>query len=234
MSPEHPITESQLAALRKYTACDISDALLKLRVPGAGFVADLQLYSQAGGGPDGPITIAPAFTVLFVPKGTTTFDSHPSNIPKDTHWADLTRPGTAVIIQQPDGQKNAVCGGIMALRMKAREVKSIIVAGRARDLDELRSTGLPVWARALSTVGAGAASTAWAVEVPLDIDGTSVTPGDLVFSDPANGVVVIPKDKVDQVLELLPRLTAADERVKEDVLTGVSVYDAFKAHRSNL
>lgn len=70
--------------------------------------------------------------------------------------------------------------------------------------------------------------------MPLEIDGTLVTPGDLVFSDPANGVVVIPKDKVDQVLELLPRLTAADDRVKEDVLRGVNVYDAFKVHRSNL
>ncbi|KAL2756008.1 hypothetical protein ACRALDRAFT_1064009 [Sodiomyces alcalophilus JCM 7366] len=232
MSDPHTISEDQLAALRKYTACDISDALLKLQVPGAGFVADLQLYSQPGP-PHGPVTIAPAFTVLFVPKGTT-IDSYPANIPKGAHWADLTRPGTAIVIRQPDGQKNAVCGGIMAVRMKARGAKTIVVAGRARDLDELRSTGLPVWARALSTVGAGAASAAWAVEVPLDIDGTLVTPGDLVFSDPANGVVVIPKDKVDQVLGLLPRLTAADDRVKEDVLKGVSVYDAFKAHRSNL
>lgn len=134
--------DKQLAALRKYTACDISDALLKLKVPGAGFIADLQLYSQPGTH-NGPITIAPAFTVLFVPKGTT-IDSHPTNIPNSTHWADLTRPGTAVVIQQPDGQKNAVCGGIMALRMKARDAKSIVVAGRARDLDELRSTRLPV------------------------------------------------------------------------------------------
>jgi regulator of RNase E activity RraA len=70
--------------------------------------------------------------------------------------------------------------------------------------------------------------------VPLHIDGTVVSPGDLVFSDPVNGVVVIPQDKVGQVLELLPRLTAADDKVKEDVLRGVSVFDAFKAHRSNL
>lgn len=93
---------------------------------------------------------------------------------------------------------------------------------------------LQIWARGLSTVGAGAASTPWAVQVPLDIDGTAVNPGDLVFSDPVNGVVVIPKDKVGQVLELLPKLTAADDKVKEDVLQGATVYDAFKTHRSSL
>lgn len=74
----------------------------------------------------------------------------------------------------------------------------------------------------------------WAIQVPLDIDGTLVSPGDLAFSDPINGVVVIPKDKVPAVLELLPRITAADDKVKEDVLKGATVYESFKLHRNNL
>lgn len=93
---------------------------------------------------------------------------------------------------------------------------------------------MQIWARGLSTVGAGAASIPWAVQVPLLIDETCVRPGDLVFSDPVNGVVVIPADKVAQVLELLPRLTSADDKVKSDVLKGATVYDAFKTHRSQL
>lgn len=74
----------------------------------------------------------------------------------------------------------------------------------------------------------------WAVQVTLDIDGTLISPGDLIVSDPTNGVVVIPNDKVTAVLELLPKLTSADDKVKEDVLKGMSVYDAFKLHRSSL
>ncbi|KXH62315.1 DlpA domain-containing protein [Colletotrichum salicis] len=224
--------DERIAALQKFTACDISDALVKLKVPGAGFLPDLQLLGQPNPA-DAPVTIAPASTILFARKGET-LDSPTANIPKNTHWADITQPGTIVIIRQPDGQKNAVCGGIMAVRMKVRQAKAIVVVGRARDLDELTSTGLPVWARGLSTVGAGAESTPWAVEVPINVDGTVVNPGDLVFADLVNGVVVIPKDKVDQVLELLPRLTAADDKVKADVLNGTSVFDAFKTHRSNL
>lgn len=70
--------------------------------------------------------------------------------------------------------------------------------------------------------------------MPIDIDGTAVAPGDVVFGDPENGVVVIPRDKVDQVIDLLPKITAADDKVKEDVLKGATVFDAFKTHRSNL
>jgi regulator of RNase E activity RraA len=93
---------------------------------------------------------------------------------------------------------------------------------------------LQIWAYGVSTVGVGGGSAPWALQVPLDIDGVTVTPGDIAFMDPANGVVVIPKDKVAQVLELLPRLTAADDKVKHDVLNGQTVYEAFKRHRGNL
>lgn len=66
----------------------------------------------------------------------------------------------------------------------------------------------------------------------MEINGTLVHPGDVAVLDSANGVVVIPQDKLDQALELLPGLAAADEKVKEDVLKGMSVHEAFKLHRS--
>ena len=43
--------------------------------------------------------------------------------------------------------------------------------------------------------------------------------------------MVIPQDKLDDVLELLPKLTQADERVLEDVRNGGTVSEAFKKHR---
>ncbi|KAF9770927.1 hypothetical protein IL306_011499 [Fusarium sp. DS 682] len=185
-----------LVKLQQYTACDISDALLKLKVPGAGFVADLNLYSSPEGDATS-VTVAPVSTVLFASKGQD-LPAIQKNIPEGTHWADLTEPGTIVVLKQPDGQKNAI------------------------------------WARGLSTVGVGGGSVPWAIQVPLNIDGTLVSPGDLAFSDPINGVVVIPQNKVYEVLELLPKLTAADDKVKEDVLKGATVFQSFKLHRSNL
>lgn len=88
-----------------------------------------------------------------------------------------------------------------------------------------------IWARGTSTVGSGGSSVPWATQIPIDIDGVTVTPGDLAVNDPTNGVVIIPQDKVQQVLELLPKLTSADDKAKEDVAQGVSVKEAFKRHR---
>jgi regulator of RNase E activity RraA len=58
-----------------------------------------------------------------------------------------------------------------------------------------------------------------------------VRPGDLVFCDAGNGVVVIPQEKVLEVISMLPGLVEADERVKEDVGKGMTVQEAFKKHR---
>lgn len=68
--------------------------------------------------------------------------------------------------------------------------------------------------------------------MPLDLDGTIVRPGDLVFSDSVNGVIVIPQDKVSELLSMLPGLVQADDGVKTDVEKGMTVQEAFKKHRS--
>lgn len=52
-----------------------------------------------------------------------------------------------------------------------------------------------------------------------------------MFSDAVNGVIIIPLDKVSEVVEMLPKLVAADDRVKEEVKKGMSVKEAFKRHR---
>lgn len=54
----------------------------------------------------------------------------------------------------------------------------------------------------------------------------------MIFSDPDNGVVVIPHDKLESVVEMLPGLVEADDKVKDDVNNGVSVQEAFQRHRN--
>jgi regulator of RNase E activity RraA len=46
------------------------------------------------------------------------------------------------------------------------------------------------------------------------------------------GVVVIPRELLGQVLELMPALTDMDEKAKQAVAQGMSVTDAFKKFRS--
>lgn len=119
----------------------------------------------------------------------------------------------------------------MAARMKALGASGVVVSGRCRDLRELKENGLPVWARGTSTVGTAAEAQAWAVDVPIAVGGVTVRPGDIVFADPLEGVVVIPIEKLGKVLEMLPGIVGADEKVLEMVKEGGSVKEAFAKFR---
>ncbi|KAK6516474.1 hypothetical protein TWF506_006381 [Arthrobotrys conoides] len=221
--------DDKFKALAAYTACDISDALLKLKVPGAGFLADISLHTPSK--QSQPPIISPAHTVLFVPKSSST----PSTLPPSSHFADLTPSSTITIISQPPNQRNAVLGGLVAARIQKLGSLAIIVDGRIRDLTELKNLGVDVWAKGTSTVGAGGESKCVAVGVEVEVEGVKIVPGDIIFADPINGVVSIPQDKLDAVLELLPKITGADDKVRIDVLQNNSgLQEAFKKHRSSL
>ncbi len=137
-------SENRLEALSKYTACDIADTLLALKVPNAGYLPDLHVIAS-GERPSGSITIAPASTVLMVPKSGGDLSGLPEpNISAKHHYVDLTQPDTIVVLQQPQGQKCAVLGGIMALRTSILKAKGVVVSGRVRDVQELKQSGLLV------------------------------------------------------------------------------------------
>lgn len=56
--------------------------------------------------------------------------------------------------------------------------------------------------------------------------------GDIIFCDPLEGVVAIPQELLDQVLELMPKLVAMDDKVKDAVSQEMNVFDAFKQFRT--
>ncbi|KAJ6028123.1 hypothetical protein N7540_003699 [Penicillium herquei] len=230
----------------------ISDALLKLQkvpagsAPRAGYLADLTPFSPIAGRNDTARKIAaPATTFRFLNKS----DSPPSiavenpekhGFPPGKHWvdyvgdfqdADPAKAGSIIVIEQPDEQYCAVTGGIMATRMKYLGIKAAVVGGRIRDLRELQGTELPIWARATSTVGTGAEAKAGVRNVPISIGGITVSPGDIIFCDPMEGVVAIPRDLLEAVLETMPKLINMDEQAREAVAQGMSVTEAFQKFR---
>ena len=185
--------------------------------------------------------VAPISTVLFVPRS-----HHPtsplwtqapqeSNIPASKHWTDCPASGSIVIFQQPPYQTVALLGDIVATRLKSRGVLGAVMDGRARDVvacGELCSDGgFQVWSTALSSVGTSMEAKPWAVDVPLTIGGLRVCPGDVLCADEGEGVVcVIPRQKLEEVIALLPTLKEADDGLLRDVQNGVDFPTAVKNH----
>jgi regulator of RNase E activity RraA len=138
--------------------------------------------------------------------------------------------------------KNAVWGGLMTAGALARGALGVIISGRCRDIAEHRSVQFPVFARGHSTLGQSPFTRPSAINVPLIIhpQGDSsakdafppltVRPGDWMVAD-EDGVVCVPLDMEDQVVELAALGRDVDSKCMEDIKAGVGIQASFKKHR---
>ena len=81
-------------------------------------------------------------------------------------------------------------GGILSLAAKVKGVAGVIVDGAARDDDESRDVGLPIFARAGTPVTARGRIVEESFNEPISIGHVEVCPGDLVIAD-WSGVVFV-------------------------------------------
>ncbi|KAH0563196.1 hypothetical protein GP486_002242 [Trichoglossum hirsutum] len=188
----------------------------------------------------------PAFTVKFVPKDDIihpkpaghysglrallqeiahSFSSQIDQVPKDS----------VIFISQPRPHINAVFGGLMALRAHKLGTAGVVIDGRLRDLQDHRALGLPVFARAVGTTAGGAVCRPSEVNVPIrfssEIQEAWIRPGDFIIAD-LNGVVSLPKELAEPVLDIIPRIVEADRKCADSIEQGRSVEEVFKEFRT--
>ncbi|GBB84795.1 hypothetical protein RclHR1_11360009 [Rhizophagus clarus] len=168
---------------------------------------------------------------ILVPKSDTTS-------PKiDKSYADTIPSGSVVFISAPPNSVNAVWGGLMNTRAKILGVNGVVVDGRIRDLDEIRSDGTLVFARAASILSSKDFTRPTALNIPVTLSGNhdppiKINPDDIILAD-LNGVVCIPKDLLDQVLDSCEKYTGMDKNLKNALLEGITLTEAKSIHRKD-
>lgn len=121
---------------------------------------------------------------------------------------DEADPGTVGVIVVEDGLNVAAVGGLMMTAAKSRAMAGMVLDGGARDLAELRSLGLPVYARSYTPATAVGRYISVSKNEPVECAGVPVAPGDIIVAD-EDGVVVVPKE---HATEVLAAATDIDER----------------------
>lgn len=91
-----------------------------------------------------------------------------------------------------------------------------------------------MFTRGTGTAAGGATCFPSEINVPVKlqslIQDTVVNPGDYIVAD-LDGVVCLPKELAEKVLEIIPGIVSADERCAEAIRNGTSVEEAFKTYR---
>ena len=131
--------------------------------------------------------------------------------------------GEVLVLTMPEPAPFALYGGLLATQARARGVTGVLVDASVRDVEELAELGPPAWARWVRIQGA-VKERAGALDVPVDVGGALIAPGDAVVMD-RDGVAVVEAARVEEVLRAA-REREGKERVKgERLAAGALSYD---------
>lgn len=125
----------------------------------------------------------------------------PDAIPVNRALSQL-KPGDVLVIDMSGDHSHAPVGAVTACAALNAGARGVIVDGAVTDLIELRSTGLPVFARGTSLLTTKKRDTASSLfNEPVVCGGVVVRPGDIVLADD-NGVLFAEAPALAAVIDL--------------------------------
>lgn len=133
------------------------------------------------------------------------------------------RAGDLLVVAAAGEQGTAHLGDVLAAAALARGVVGVVVDGAIRDRSALAELRFPVFHRGTSPRGPGKAGPG-AIEVPVELAGTRVEPGDLVCAD-ADGVAVVRKADRDEVLAAAAALDEREQVLRAAIADGRSTVE---------
>ncbi|THY64433.1 RraA-like protein [Aureobasidium pullulans] len=205
-------------ALKRFTSCDVGDALVKLNVKYGGYLHGIKMFSPLQQAGDKKI-FGPAYTVQMV-------DANDTTSPKPSqHFVDGVTKDSVVFISQPRNLYSACWGGLMSTRAKHLGAQGVVIDGNFRDLNEHREMGFPVFAQGTSALGSNTFTRASALNVPVQFTSPTqhrpltINPGDLILAD-LDGVVVLPIEHAEKCLKICEERFEIDEKTMAALRAG--------------
>jgi 4-hydroxy-4-methyl-2-oxoglutarate aldolase len=131
--------------------------------------------------------------------------------------------GEVLVLTMPEPKPIALVGELLATQARVAGVAALLLDAAVRDLEELREVGLPIWARYVRVSGAEKRVPGFIGE-PVEVAGARVRQGDVVVLD-ADGVVVVERERVDEVLQAGLAREAREREKRAKLEAGELSYD---------
>ena len=177
-----------------------------------------------------PRMVGPAFTLRLIPARPD-LDSFASVSREDAlHRLALEQcpPGSVLVIDARGDLSAACAGDAYSNRLKMRGCAGLVTDGGLRDVGAIAELDFAVYLRAPVAPPTFIAHHPVEINGPIGCGGVPVFPGDVLVGD-SDGVVVIPREIVDEVVEEAREIVAYDEFVQSKLAEGRSLIGLYPA-----
>lgn len=190
------LSSSQLQSLRKYdtpTICNVIE-LFNIRPRNTGYM-DRRIQACF---PGLPPMVGYASTATFRSASKQGKVSYTRLDQQIATFAGASFPTVVVFQDLDDPVAGATFGEIMCTTYQKFGAVGIITSGAGRDLDQVEALGFPAFTS--GTICSHGYSHIPAIQVPVQVGGMTVLPGDLLHGD-RNGVAKIPLEIASEISE---------------------------------
>jgi len=132
--------------------------------------------------------------------------------------------GDVIVIDACEGDI-AVWGELATWSCKVKGIVGVVIDGSVRDIDEVRKVDFPIFARNF-TPTAGEPRGLGETNVSIVCAGQKVNPGDWIIGDD-NGVVVIPKEKAQEMANRAIDVFEKENRIREEIKRGSTLSEVM-------
>lgn len=209
---DNDVTADLVARYRALSSCQVSDGLGRVGLPRVG-LAGIHCLD-----PDAKI-VGPAFTVSYVPAE--------EAADRQIEYLGEVAEGDVIVLAHGGRTDCSVWGGQRSVGAIQRGAAGTVVDGGYRDIPEHKALGYTVFGRTPTVVGSSGFVSPVATSEDVTIAGVPVSPGDLVIAD-GSGVVVVPRARAVDVLEITEATAAEEDRITAAVAGGVD-FVSFRA-----
>lgn len=168
------------------------------------------------------IIFGPAFTSI----GTQVYSMPENPLIAQTRVVDQLREGEIYVLVTRGEYNCAVFGELFATAVNQRGGAGVLLDAYARDIKALKEMNFPLFYRGKNPKTSKGRCEINECQIPITIDGVTINPGDYIFGD-TDGVVVIPKERIDEVLDRAFALIADENLVRTHLLQGDSLEKVY-------
>jgi regulator of RNase E activity RraA len=140
-----------------------------------------------------------------------------------------SRKGDVIAIDNRGDTQNNCWGEILTCAAKMKGVSGVIIDGAARDVDACEEMGFPILARGIVPITARGRVMQEDFNCLIRLGDVQVRPGDILVGD-INGVVVIPPERIEEVLAEAEMIMEKEEKMKKDILSGLDIMEVDKKY----
>ena len=157
------------------------------------------------------------------------YESKDNDYEHEIAAVDSLTPGNVMVASTQQSTRTCLWGELLSTASVARGANGAVIDGYTRDVRMIQKMDFPVFSTGMYPVDSAGRGVVIDYNITINCGGVIVHPGDIIFGD-FDGVIVIPKDAAQEVIERAVAKVEGENITREELRKGATlreVYDKY-------